>query len=100
MRAPTKPLNQDRAAITKQREDARLTKYRLAKILGCSRSLITEIEGGTRNAAPDLLTRMAAVFGCPVANLQASPATTSADVDVRHMRDAERTEPEQMPRVR
>ena len=90
MRAPAKPLNQDRAAVTKAREDAELTKYRLAKILDCSRSLITEIEKGTRNAAPDLLARMAAVFGCPVENLQASTTAASTDVDVQQVRNAER----------
>jgi transcriptional regulator with XRE-family HTH domain len=99
MRAPAKPLNQDRAAVTKAREDAELTKYRLAKILDCSRSLITEIEKGTRNAAPDLLSRMAAVFGCPVETLQAGASAEAADVDMQQVRDEERTVPQQVPGV-
>lgn len=100
MRAPSKPLNQDPEAVTEAREARGLTKYRLAKILGYrSRSLFTEIEKGTRNAQPELLRRMAAIFDCPVSQLEARPATTSAAVDVQ-LRSSERAVSDEMPRVR
>lgn len=99
MRAPSKPLNQDPEAVTETREAAKVTQYRLAKRLGVARSLISEIEKGTRNAQPELLRRMAAIFDCPVSRLEARPPAPPADVDVQ-VRDAERAVPEEMPRVR
>jgi transcriptional regulator with XRE-family HTH domain len=99
MRAPSKPLNQDREAVREARQAAKVTQYRLAKQLGVARSLISEIEKGTRNAQPELLRRMAAIFDCPVSQIEARPAAASADVDVQQVRDAERAVPQQMPRV-
>lgn len=78
-------------AVTKARDAAGLTKYALAKQLGCARSLITEIEGGTRNANPDLLERIAKVLACPASELEATDeaggqAAETSDVDVPHLR--------------
>ncbi|MEV0660169.1 helix-turn-helix domain-containing protein [Actinomadura luteofluorescens] len=67
-------LNQDPEAVTEARENADLTKTALAKAVGRSLSLISEIEGGTRNAKPDLLESIAAVTGVPVAQLKAQDA--------------------------
>ena len=99
MRAPSKPLNQDREAVRVAREAAEISQYRLAKRLGVARSLISEIEKGTRNAQPELLRRMAAIFDCPVSQLEARPAAASAHVDVQQVRDEERTVPQQVPGV-
>lgn len=70
MRTPRK-LDHDPRAVAKARSDAGLSQYRLAKRLQRSRSLISEIEGGTRNATPELLDQMAEIFGCDVSTLQA-----------------------------
>lgn len=100
MRAPSKPLNQDQEAVREARRAVEgLSQYRLAKRLGVARSLISEIEKGTRNAQPELLRRMAAIFDCPVSQLEARPAATSGPVDMQQVRDAERAVPQQMPRV-
>lgn len=64
-------LNQDPEAVTKAREDAGLSKTALAKAVGRSLSLISEIEGGTRNAQPDLLERIADETDVPVERLMA-----------------------------
>ncbi|KAB2384720.1 helix-turn-helix domain-containing protein [Actinomadura montaniterrae] len=64
-------LNQDPEAVTKAREDAGLSKTALAKAVGRSLSLISEIEGGTRNAKPDLLERIADETHVPVERLMA-----------------------------
>lgn len=67
---PRWPLNQEPAACTYAREKAGLTRTALAKECEVSLSLISEIEGGTRNAAPALLQRMAEVMNCPVVWLE------------------------------
>lgn len=64
-------LNQDPEAVTKAREDAQLSKTALAKAVGRSLSLISEIEGGTRNAKLDLLEQIADQTGVPVERLLA-----------------------------
>jgi len=100
MRAPSKPLNQDPEAVREARRAVEgLSQYRLAKRLGVVRSLISEIEKGTRNAQPELLRRMAAIFDCPVSQLEASAATETPAVDLRQVRDEERGVSQQMPRV-
>ena len=96
-----KALHHDPRAITQARRDAGLSQYRLAKLLDRSRSLISEIEGGTRNAAPDLLRKMADIFGCDVADLQSRRETTAAaPVDVQQLRNEERAEPDGLSEVR
>jgi transcriptional regulator with XRE-family HTH domain len=84
----------DPEAVTKARTDAGLTKTALAKELGCSLSLVSEIESGTRNARLPLLERMAELLGCETSELrhkdadgQATPPTAGA---LPKMRDAQR----------
>lgn len=104
MRKPSKPLDHDPEAVTEAREAADVTQYALAKQLGVARSLISEIEKGTRNAKPDLLRRMAAILDCRASELEAKraqgPAAAAADVDVRQVRDTERAVPDSMPGLR
>lgn len=93
-------FNHDRQAITRFREARRLTKTALAERLGCSISLVSEIEGGTRNAKPELLERMADIFGCDVSELESRrSAAAPADVAVP-VRNTERAESAGVPEVR
>lgn len=79
-------LRPDGAAITAAREGAKLSKYRLAKVLGRSRSTITDLENGRRNATRPLLADIAQACGVPVeslvvANEPTQGATTPAGDD-------------------
>lgn len=116
-----KLLNQNTAAFTEAREAAELTKTALARRLGCSLSLISEIEGGTRNAQPALLRAAAKVLGVPVADLKRRedtnpvrvddqraldgrdesrrPTTEAAPEDLRDVQHGERAEPVSMPQL-
>lgn len=96
-------FNHDPRAVTKHRTDAGLTKTALAERLECSLSLVSEIESGTRNARPQLLARMAEIFGCNVADLEPRRKTkTSTDVDVPEptVRSGERAEAGRVLEVR
>lgn len=62
---PKEPLDHEPAAVTYAREQAGLTKTHVAKLCGVSVSLISEIEGGTRNATPAMLIKLADVLNCP-----------------------------------
>src|SRR4051812_21219601 len=62
---PKNPLDHEPAAVTYAREQAGLTKTALAQRCGVSVSLISEIEGGTRNATPAMLRKLAAALNCP-----------------------------------
>jgi len=100
-----KPFNHDPDAFTKAREAAGLTMTALARELGCSLSLISEIEGGTRNCRRSLLERAAKVLGVPVAQLErkrepARETTTAAAVDMPEVRHEERAETRQLPELR
>jgi transcriptional regulator with XRE-family HTH domain len=65
-RNPAKsPLDHEPAAVTYAREQAGLTKTALARLCDVSVSLISEIEGGTRNATPAMLNKLARVLNCP-----------------------------------
>lgn len=59
------PLDHQPEAVKWAREQAGLTKTQLAKELGVSLSLISEIEAGTRNATPANLNRIAGALKCP-----------------------------------
>ena len=50
-----------------------LTQTKLAELTGLSRTLIVEIEGGTRNATPENLIRIAKALRCPVVMLESKP---------------------------
>jgi transcriptional regulator with XRE-family HTH domain len=62
---PRFPLDHEPKAVTYAREQAGLTKTQLAKACGVSLSLMSEIEGGTRNATPDMLNKLAEALNCP-----------------------------------
>ena len=59
------PLDHEPQAVTYAREQAGLTKTQLAAACGVSLSLISEIEAGTRNATPAMLTKVATALNCP-----------------------------------
>lgn len=59
------PLDHEPAAVVYAREQAGLTRAALAKAVGCSASLITEIENGTRNAHPAMILKLATALNCP-----------------------------------
>jgi transcriptional regulator with XRE-family HTH domain len=62
---PKTPLDHEPEAVTWAREQAGLTRDAVAKQLGRSPSLITEIEKGTRNATPAMIIKLAEIFNCP-----------------------------------
>ena len=62
---PKSPLDHEPAAVTYAREQAGLTKTQLAEACGVSLSLISEIEGGSRNATPAMLIKLAEALNCP-----------------------------------
>lgn len=63
-------LKHEPEALTYARRVAGLTKAELARKVGTAPSLITELEGGTRSATPEMLERLAAALGCPVVVLE------------------------------
>lgn len=63
-RRPAKdPLDHEPGAVIKARENAGMTRVQVARAIGVSAGLITEIEKGTRNATPARIEQMAEVFG-------------------------------------
>lgn len=62
---PKDPLDHEPEAVTYARTRAGLTKTQLAAACGVSVSLISEIEAGTRNATPAMITKLAAALNCP-----------------------------------
>lgn len=90
---PKQPLDHEPAAVTYAREQAGLTKQQLADRCGVSRSLISEIELGTRNASPSMLNKLAEALNCPRVILERKrvpEATPPADDQLPAVRDAER----------
>lgn len=93
-------------AVTKAREAAKISKATLARLLGCSPSLITEIEGCTRNAGEERIQQIAKVLGCPPERLRRRPdepgrqAAETADVEVRELRSDERAVAADLPELR
>lgn len=51
--------------MTYARQQAGLTRTALARRCDVSLSLISEIEGGTRNATPAMLNKLAEALNCP-----------------------------------
>jgi transcriptional regulator with XRE-family HTH domain len=83
-RTRTRPrtLDHEPEAVTWARKKAGLTKRALARRIGVSEQLLSEIESGWRNATPSNLAKIAEVLGCPVVMLErkrppgASPGVT------------------------
>jgi transcriptional regulator with XRE-family HTH domain len=69
----SKPTHHEPEAVTFARERAGLTKTDLAKRLGVSLALISQIEStgpNARNAKPAMLRRIAEELNCPVVFLE------------------------------
>ncbi|WP_433225413.1 helix-turn-helix domain-containing protein [Actinomadura formosensis] len=62
---PKDPLDHEPAAVEYARRQAGLSKQQLADMCGVSRSLISEIELGTRNATPAMIRKLAVALNCP-----------------------------------
>lgn len=58
------------AHLTWIREARSVSKSQLAVAIGKSAALITELENGTRNATPEVLSRLADFLGCPISMLE------------------------------
>jgi transcriptional regulator with XRE-family HTH domain len=67
---PKDPLDHDPASVRNAREAAGLTRTALAKEIGRSLSLVSEIESGTRNATPEVLPLIAEALDCPIDELR------------------------------
>jgi transcriptional regulator with XRE-family HTH domain len=63
-RAPQRPLDHKPAAVRRARQRVGLTQDALAKAVGVSPSLMSEIEKGTRNATQATILRLAEVLEC------------------------------------
>ena len=73
------PLDHEPEAVTWARTQAGLTKTQLAKEIGVSLSLISEIEAGTRNATPANLKLIADALNCPRVALERKRQETEGD---------------------
>lgn len=70
-RQPRHPLHHDPASVRQARVARNLSQAELARSIGLrSVGHISEIEGGTRNAGPDLLRNIADALGCDVTVLE------------------------------
>ena len=72
-------LRQDPQRVTAARLAAGYkTKNQLAVRIGKARSLLTEIERGTRSASEDTLEKIAEACGCAVEELMPEPERTAS----------------------
>lgn len=67
---PLRRINQEPLHITWAREARGLNKAQLAAAIGKGRSLVHEIENGTRNATPAVLAAIADALSCPISLLE------------------------------
>lgn len=91
---PKSPLDHEPEAVLYARKQAGLTHQQLADRCGVSKSLITEIENGTRNATPPMIRKLAAALNCPRVILERKrepEAPPSPSRGVRRVRNEERT---------
>lgn len=103
MRRTPKRLDHEPEAVTYARRQAGLTVTELAKRCGVTKSLISEIEKGSRNATPDMLNKLAEALNCPRVVLESKrvPQTSEAvPVDVQPLRDSERAVPDELQELR
>lgn len=68
-RKPGRPLNQDPAKVRRRRVAAGLSLTALSERMGRSVGHLSEIEGGTRSASPELLAELAAALGREITDL-------------------------------
>ena len=100
---PKNPLDHQPEAVTYAREQAGLTQRQLADRCGVARSLISEIESGTRNATPAMIRKLADALNCPrvILERKREPETTpAADVGVLPVRHEERAVSHDLSTVR
>lgn len=64
-RPPKDPLDHEPEAVAYARKQAGLTRAEVARRLGVSPGLISEIEKGTRNATPARIQQLATILNCP-----------------------------------
>lgn len=98
------PLDHAPEAVTYAREQAGLTRTELAARCDVSLSLISEIEGGTRNATPEMIKKLAAALNCPRVVLERKhdePETSSSTPGpLQHLRDGKRADTAHVQGVR
>jgi DNA-binding XRE family transcriptional regulator len=82
-RAPARPLNHDPAAVREAREARGITQAGLAARIDRSHTYISEIEGGTRDARPELLQLIAEALEVNYALLE-RPRVRAACADCGH----------------
>lgn len=75
-RAP-RELHHEPKAVMWAREKAGLSQASLGRECGLSRSLISEIEAGTRSATPENLLKIASALNCPVVFLERKRQVTA-----------------------
>jgi len=103
-RAPAR-LNQEPSAVRWARKRSGLTQTQLAERAGVSRTLVVEIEGGTRSATDGNLIKLAEAMNCPVVVLERKRESEAAPAPVSPvlgsgLRSAERTESRDVPEMR
>ncbi len=81
-RGPKSPLDHDPQSVTEAREERGLTKTALARKVGVTLSLISEIEKGTRNAHPEMIRRLAKALRVPAYRLKRKSAMAHVDQDL------------------
>jgi transcriptional regulator with XRE-family HTH domain len=94
-KTPKQPLDHEPEAVTYAREQAGLTVTQLAERCGVTKSLISEIEKGTRNATPAMIRKLAAALNCPrvILERKREPETRETPADsVLGVRDGERAD--------
>lgn len=69
-------LHHEPDAVRWAREMAGLTQTQLAERAGLARTLVVEIEGGTRSATPANLRKIAEALNCPLVALEAKREVT------------------------
>lgn len=102
-KAPKSPLDHEPEAVVYARGQAGLTQTELAERCGVRKSLISEIEKGTRNATPAMLNKLAEALNCPrvVLERKREPETgTSAARGMRSLSREERADENEVPGVR
>jgi len=101
-RAPSR-LNHEPDVVRWAREKAGLTQTQLAERAEIARTLLVEIEAGTRNATPANLIKLAEALNCPVVALERKRESTPPEASARELpevREAERADPADVPEMR
>lgn len=100
-----KRLNHEPKAVRWARERSGLSQTALAKRAGLARTLVVEIEKGTRSATPENLLKLAEAMNCPVVVLERKREPETAPPAARPvpepgMQGDERTDEPALPELR